>query len=77
MPKLALHEPLLLYACLSCASHLMCLSGDVGQQAEDYYDDEVFAHSVRASCKKLHGALNSAGLANNRFTRKGGNAADF
>lgn len=55
----------------------MCLSGDVGQQAEDYYDDEVFAHSVRASCKKLHGALNSAGLANNRFTRKGGNAADF
>ncbi|KAJ5240854.1 uncharacterized protein N7469_002445 [Penicillium citrinum] len=48
VPQLALREPLLLAACLSCASHLMYLRGLIDKEAEQYYSDRVVSLMIPA-----------------------------
>ena len=43
IPQLALREPLVLSACLSCASHLLCLRGDVDKDVEEHYRSRVLS----------------------------------
>lgn len=41
IPQLALVEPMILFACLACASHIMFLMGSVEKSVEEYYNSKV------------------------------------
>lgn len=41
IPQLALVEPLVFYACLACASHIMFLMGKIHEEVEEYYNGKV------------------------------------
>lgn len=63
VPQLALREPLLLAACLSCASHLMYLRGLVEKEVEQYYSDRVVSLMIPALSSDQANSSNEALLA--------------
>ncbi|KAF7126109.1 hypothetical protein CNMCM5793_002531 [Aspergillus hiratsukae] len=63
VPQLALREPLLLAACLSCASHLMYLRGMVDKEVEQYYNDRVVSLMIPALSSDQANSSNEALLA--------------
>lgn len=56
VPPLALEEPILLYSCLACASHIMFLTNKMDKSVEELYMGKVFEilipllSSERATC---------------------------
>ncbi|KAJ5811848.1 hypothetical protein N7474_008149 [Penicillium riverlandense] len=63
VPQLALSDPLLLAACLACASHLMHLLGMVEKEVEQYYSDRVVSLMIPSLSSEKANSSNEALLA--------------